>query len=126
MLQRLSTSALRASRIRSFSNLVQTKALVNGSWIESKNRDTFAVCNPANGQVIGNVPNMTVEDAQLAICAAKDAFESKEWRSLTVKDRSNLLKVCNGYVIYIHDKGAYDLSFTEMAQADRAALTGNC
>lgn len=93
MLGRLSISKLHASRMRNFSALVQNKALVNGNWIDSSSKDTFAVSNPANGQVIGNVPNMTVEDAQQAICAAKNAFESKEWRSLTAKDRSNLLKV---------------------------------
>jgi len=79
--------------MRSFSALVQTKALVNGAWVDASSKDTFAVSNPANGQIIGNVPNMTVEDAQRAINAAKQAFESKEWRSLTAKDRSNLLKV---------------------------------
>ncbi|KAH8399049.1 hypothetical protein KR215_001282 [Drosophila sulfurigaster] len=85
-------SVLRVSKMRSISTLLQSKALVNGSWIEASNKDTFAVCNPANGEVIGKVPNMGVEDAQLAINAAKQAYESKEWRSLTAKDRSNLLK----------------------------------
>ncbi|KAH8420928.1 hypothetical protein KR222_010484 [Zaprionus bogoriensis] len=92
MLRRLSTATLQASRMRCFSALVQSKALVNGNWIEASSKDTFAVCNPANGQVIGRVPNMNVQDAQQAISAAKQAYESQEWRSLTAKDRANLLK----------------------------------
>ncbi|XP_017079803.1 succinate-semialdehyde dehydrogenase [NADP(+)] GabD [Drosophila eugracilis] len=81
------------SRMRGFSALVQDKALVDGAWVDSSNsKATFEVRNPANGAVIGKVPNMTVEDAQKAINAAKQAYESKEWRSLTAKDRSNLLK----------------------------------
>ncbi|XP_017848346.1 succinate-semialdehyde dehydrogenase [NADP(+)] GabD [Drosophila busckii] len=83
---------LMANGMRNFSALVQTKALVNGNWVNSSNNDVFEVKNPANGEVIGQVPNMTVADAQEAICAAKQAFESKEWRSMTAKDRSNLLK----------------------------------
>ncbi|XP_023176207.1 uncharacterized protein LOC111603016 [Drosophila hydei] len=90
MLRRL--SSLNVSRMRGFSALVQTKALVNGNWIDSCSRQTFEVKNPATGQVIGNVPDMTVEDAQQAIDAAKQAYESKEWRALTAKDRSNMLK----------------------------------
>lgn len=86
-------SSLKVSRMRGFSALVQTKALVNGNWIDSSNRQTFEVKNPATGEVIGNVPDMTVEDAQQAIDAAKQAYESKEWRALTAKDRSNMLKV---------------------------------
>lgn len=86
-------SSLKVSRMRGFSALVQTKALVNGNWIDSSSRQTFEVKNPATGEVIGNVPDMTVEDAQQAIDAAKQAYESKEWRALTAKDRSNMLKV---------------------------------
>jgi len=43
---------------------------------------------------------MNVADAQQAINAAKQAYESKEWRSLTAKDRSNLLKVSAGIIPY--------------------------
>ncbi|XP_002017153.2 uncharacterized protein LOC6591855 [Drosophila persimilis] len=86
------TSRSSFSKMRSFSALVQSKALVNGNWIDSSNSATFEVRNPSSGEVIGNVPNMTVSDAQDAINAAKQAYESKEWRSLTAKDRSNLLK----------------------------------
>ncbi|KAI8044628.1 succinate-semialdehyde dehydrogenase [NADP(+)] GabD [Drosophila gunungcola] len=81
------------SRMRGLSALVQDKALVDGAWVDSSNsKATFEVRNPANGELIGKVPNMTVADAQKAIDAAKQAYESKEWRSLTAKDRSNLLK----------------------------------
>ncbi|XP_017052811.1 succinate-semialdehyde dehydrogenase [NADP(+)] GabD [Drosophila ficusphila] len=86
-------SNLNFCRMRGLSALVQDKALVDGAWVDSSNsKATFEVRNPANGEVIGKVPNMTVTDAQKAIDAAKNAYESKEWRSLTAKDRSNLLK----------------------------------
>ncbi|XP_017031855.1 glutarate-semialdehyde dehydrogenase [Drosophila kikkawai] len=86
------TSLSNLGRMRGFSALLQDKALVNGDWVGSSDASTFEVRNPASGEVIGKVPNMTVADAQKAINAAKQAYESKEWRSLTAKDRSNLLK----------------------------------
>ncbi|XP_020818362.1 uncharacterized protein LOC110191764 [Drosophila serrata] len=99
MWRQLSGVALKGSsglnnfgRMRGFSALLQDKALVDGVWVGSSDASTFEVRNPASGEVIGKVPNMTVADAQKAINAAKQAFESKEWRSLTAKDRSNLLK----------------------------------
>ncbi|XP_037732334.1 glutarate-semialdehyde dehydrogenase [Drosophila subpulchrella] len=86
-------SNLKFCRMRGLSALVQDKALVDGAWVDSSNsKATFEVRNPANGAVIGKVPNMNVADAQQAINAAKQAYKSKEWRSLTAKDRSNLLK----------------------------------
>ncbi|KAH8346930.1 hypothetical protein KR059_002990 [Drosophila kikkawai] len=98
MWRQLSVAALKGTslsnlgRMRGFSALLQDKALVNGDWVGSSDASTFEVRNPASGEVIGKVPNMTVADAQKAINAAKQAYESKEWRSLTAKDRSNLLK----------------------------------
>ncbi|SPP83565.1 succinate-semialdehyde dehydrogenase [NADP(+)] GabD-like [Drosophila guanche] len=91
-LNTITTRTSSFSRMRSLSALVQSKALVNGNWIEASGSATFEVRNPSSGEVIGHVPNMNVSDAQDAINAAKQAYESKEWRSLTAKDRSNLLK----------------------------------
>ncbi|KAH8243953.1 hypothetical protein KR032_011766 [Drosophila birchii] len=91
-LKRSSSSLSNFGRMRGFSALLQDKGLVNGAWIGSSDATTFEVRNPSSGEVIGKVPNMTVADAQKAINAAKQAYESKEWRSLTAKDRSNLLK----------------------------------
>lgn len=75
------------------SSLLQSKAFVDGQWVNASSGDTFPVVNPANGQVIGHVPNMNKEDAEKAITAANRAFRSPEWSTLTGKQRSLLLKV---------------------------------
>ncbi|XP_069967712.1 succinate-semialdehyde dehydrogenase, mitochondrial isoform X2 [Bactrocera oleae] len=75
-----------------FSSLVQSKAFINGNWINASCNKTFEVINPANGSVVGSVPNMDVNDAALAIQAAKNAFEQSEWPKFTAKERSSLLK----------------------------------
>ncbi|XP_055907713.1 succinate-semialdehyde dehydrogenase [NADP(+)] GabD [Eupeodes corollae] len=77
---------------RSISSLIQSKGFINGSWVDSSNSETFAVTNPANGKVIGNVPNMTADDAVKAVAAAKKALHAPEWAGLTAKQRSVMLK----------------------------------
>lgn len=74
-------------------SLLLNKTLINGNWVSSKTNEQFAVLNPANGSVVGHVPDLDVVDAQKALQAANDAFYSEEWTKLTAKDRSGLLKV---------------------------------
>ena len=57
---------------------------INGEWIKSDK--TFEVFNPANGAVIGSVPDGGREFAKSAIEAADDAF--KGWSGLTAYGRS--------------------------------------
>ena len=35
--------------------LIKTKAFINGEWVESDNKETFPVINPATGEVIAEV-----------------------------------------------------------------------
>jgi len=62
---------------------------INGQWIEAEGGKTFPVTNPANGQVIGNIPDGNQDDARKAIQAAEDAF--KGWSTLTAYERSSYL-----------------------------------
>lgn len=81
------------------SSLLLSKAFINGKWVDAADCDMFEVCNPANGKLIGCVPNMKVEDCRDAIVAAKCAFSSKEWSCLVAKQRADLLKVCKRLTI---------------------------
>uniref|UniRef100_A0A0A1XG43 Succinate-semialdehyde dehydrogenase [NADP(+)] GabD n=1 Tax=Zeugodacus cucurbitae TaxID=28588 RepID=A0A0A1XG43_ZEUCU len=83
---------LTLSATRTFSCLVQSKAFINGNWINASTNETFEVINPANGRIVGSVPNMNVNDAVQAVQAAKNAFEQSEWSKFTAKERSSLLK----------------------------------
>lgn len=74
-------------------HLLLNKTLVNGNWVSAGNGNELPVRNPMNGNIIGNVPDMNVDDTKLAIEAAHTAFKSTQWTSLTAKDRSSLLKV---------------------------------
>lgn len=71
-------------------SLLRDKAFVNGEWVTSKKGKSFDVINPTDGSIIGQVPDMDVEDTNVAINSAYNAF--KPWASTTAKERSNLLR----------------------------------
>lgn len=68
-------------------NIIINQALIGGKWVSSN--DTFAVCNPANGDEIARVPDMGAKDAELAITAAQEAFTS--WGQTLPKKRADIL-----------------------------------
>lgn len=76
-------------------SLLLNKALVNGEWVSSSSQAELEVINPANGSIVGHVPDFEVKDVHKAIDAAYQTFHSNEWSSLTAKERSTLLKVCS-------------------------------
>lgn len=39
-------------------------------------QDNFAIMNPATGEVLGQVPNATLDDLDRAVAAAKLAYKS--------------------------------------------------
>ncbi|MEC7259425.1 MAG: NAD-dependent succinate-semialdehyde dehydrogenase [Pseudomonadota bacterium] len=70
-------------------DLLATQAYVNGQWVDGAN-GTFEVTNPARGDVIANVADLSREQAAEAIDAAYAA--QKEWAKKTGKERANILR----------------------------------
>lgn len=79
---------------RNMSTLLVNKTLINGEWVSAASNAEVPVTNPANGSIVGHVPDLDVSDVQKAIDAAHTTFHSQEWSSMTAKERSGLLKVC--------------------------------
>jgi succinate-semialdehyde dehydrogenase/glutarate-semialdehyde dehydrogenase len=71
-------------------DLLRTRALVGGQWLEATNGATLAVVNPASGEPLGTVPNMGVADVRRAIEAAAQAFPA--WAALTARERGAILR----------------------------------
>jgi succinate-semialdehyde dehydrogenase / glutarate-semialdehyde dehydrogenase len=68
--------------------LLKTDALINGHWVKGGSR--FDVHDPATGQKLADVANLTAQDAEAAIDAANAAWPA--WRNKTGKERSILLR----------------------------------
>ena len=71
-------------------SLVPNKAYVAGEWIEAADGATFPVINPARGDVIALVPDLTRADAARAIAAADKA--RVEWAARTGKERAAVMR----------------------------------
>lgn len=75
---------------REASTLIRNQAFVNGQWVDAGSGKTFEVSNPATGELIATVPDMSREDVRKAIEAAHAAWPA--YRSLTAGERAGLLK----------------------------------
>ncbi|TDF64521.1 NAD-dependent succinate-semialdehyde dehydrogenase [Cupriavidus sp. L7L] len=71
-------------------HLFKQQAFIAGKWISANNDQSFAVHNPATGQLIANVANLGAKEAEAAIQAAHSALPA--WRRKTAKERAHLLR----------------------------------
>ncbi|MFT3731378.1 MAG: NAD-dependent succinate-semialdehyde dehydrogenase [Hyphomicrobium sp.] len=63
-------------------------AFIDGEWVTSKK--TFPVIDPATGEKLVDVPDLTPDDAKRAIDAAHKAFPA--WSAKTAKERAQILR----------------------------------
>jgi len=70
--------------------LFKQQAYIDGQWCDADNRKTVFVTNPANGEVLGSVPEMGAAETGRAISAANAAW--KGWREKLAKERSIILR----------------------------------
>jgi acyl-CoA reductase-like NAD-dependent aldehyde dehydrogenase len=67
------------------------KNYIGGEWLDAASGETFDVINPATEEVVATVPKGDREDAQRAIAAAREAFDSGEWTGLDPEERKRIL-----------------------------------
>jgi aldehyde dehydrogenase (NAD+) len=68
---------------------VRDKLYIGGDWVPSKGSNSIAVVDSTTEEVIGSVPEGTVEDIDRAVAAARDAFPG--WSATPVAERAALL-----------------------------------
>ncbi len=84
-LQRLKTTVGMAPAIK------HTQCFIDGKWVDAVSGKTFATINPATEEVIAEVAEGDAADIDLAVGAARRAFESGPWRTMDARDRGRLL-----------------------------------
>ena len=70
-------------------SLLETRAYVGGAWVDGDN-GTFDVTNPARGDVIAQVADLS--RAQVAGAIAQAEVAQKEWAKWTGKERATLMR----------------------------------
>ena len=71
-------------------SLLREEAFLAGEWVGGTGGATFDVYNPARGDVIAKVADLSRDDVSKAIDAAYKA--QKEWAKLTGKARANIMR----------------------------------
>lgn len=66
-------------------HLFREACFINGRWIEAYSGKTFPVYNPADGKIIGRVPECSAVETRRAI-----------WRCQRIRHRPRRLKIWRG------------------------------
>ena len=70
--------------------LLRQANLIDGKWVQADSGRMVTVRNPANGEIVGEVPSMGRAETKRAIEAAYAA--QKAWRKMTAKERQKPLR----------------------------------
>jgi phenylacetaldehyde dehydrogenase len=65
--------------------------LIDGKWVDAKSGQTFPVYNPATGEVLDECAAGEKADIDLAVKAARRAFEQGPWSRITPGQRGRLI-----------------------------------
>ena len=64
---------------------------IDGKWVDGVRGETLDVINPATEEPIATVPQATPEDVELAVAAARRAFDDGPWPQMSVAERAEVL-----------------------------------
>jgi phenylacetaldehyde dehydrogenase len=67
------------------------RMLIDGKLVHAASGKTFPVYNPATGTVIANVPEGDKADVDLAVAAARRAFDDGKWGRVSPSERGRML-----------------------------------
>jgi aldehyde dehydrogenase (NAD+) len=71
--------------------ITATKLLINNRWVEAASGKSFPTTNPATGDEICQVAEADKADVDMAVKAARKAFEGGPWRKMSAAERGRLL-----------------------------------
>jgi aldehyde dehydrogenase (NAD+) len=67
------------------------KLFIDGKWVDAASGKTFPTINPATGEVLAHIAEAGEADADLAVRAARKAFEAGPWAEMSASDRGKIL-----------------------------------
>ncbi|XP_072955484.1 aldehyde dehydrogenase family 2 member C4-like [Typha angustifolia] len=68
-----------------------TKLFINGQFVDSFSGKTFETIDPRSGEVIAKMAEGDVEDVNLAVKAAREAFDHGKWPRMSGYERGRLM-----------------------------------
>jgi phenylacetaldehyde dehydrogenase len=67
------------------------KMLINGKWVDAVSGKTFPTYDPATGKEMARIAEGDKADVNLAVTAARNAFDKGPWRKMTASERGRLI-----------------------------------
>jgi phenylacetaldehyde dehydrogenase len=67
------------------------KMLINSKWVDAVSGKTFPTYDPSTGEVLAQVAEGDRADIDLAVKAARKAFDNGPWRKMTPSERGRLI-----------------------------------
>ena len=72
-------------------SLATENLLIDGQRVPSTEGRTYAVHNPATGEVLANVAEAGVEDVERAVAATRRAFDTGPWSQWNAARRTHIM-----------------------------------
>ncbi|WP_285229910.1 aldehyde dehydrogenase family protein [Neorhizobium galegae] len=67
------------------------KLLIDGKWVAAASNKTFSTQNPADGSLLAEIASADAADVDLAVNAARRAFDDGPWSNMTPAARAKLI-----------------------------------
>ncbi len=67
------------------------KMLIDGKWVDSVSGKTFQTIDPSTEESLAEIPDGNAEDVDRAVRAARRAFESGPWASMSASERGRAI-----------------------------------
>jgi len=67
------------------------KMLINNNWVDAVSGKTFPTYDPSTGEVLAQVAEGDRADIDLAVKAARKAFDNGPWRKMSASERGRLI-----------------------------------
>ncbi len=67
------------------------KMLINGKWVDSVSGKTFPTYDPSTGKEMAYIAEGDKADINLAVTAARNAFEKGPWKKMSASERGRLI-----------------------------------
>jgi aldehyde dehydrogenase (NAD+) len=93
-------------------NVMKYQLFIDGKWTPGESGQMMDVINPANQEVVAQVPHGTVGDVDRAVESARRTFESGVWSGKSVYERADILSQAAMAVIANGERLAYLESLT--------------
>ncbi|MFI5262446.1 MAG: aldehyde dehydrogenase family protein, partial [Candidatus Limnocylindrales bacterium] len=96
--------------------VTELKMFIDGQWVEASGGGWIDVRSPATGELVGRVPSGTLADVDLAVAAARRAFDDGRWRGKMGAERVAILNKLADLI----DEHTPELAALESAQTGTA------